>query len=172
MAQVTQFLYEFYEAGHLHKIRSLTLNPIQDQVDLSITIEALSLKGSTRDGKARTDQLTLAASQSLAYASLSDYQPLVHRNVFRAGDSDLATKTTVLTAITSDVQGRREIWFRIGKTGRTHVLGEDGTLTVDTVSARVIEIQPDRVIVELNGQRRSLSVGKSLAEAVPVTAEA
>jgi hypothetical protein len=70
------------------------------------------------------------------------------------------------------VQGQREVWFRTGNGGRTQVVREDGTLTVDTISARVIEIQTDQVIIELDGQRRSLSVGKSLAEGVAVPSEA
>lgn len=172
LAQVTEFLYLFYDAGHLHKIRSLTLNPMQEQVDLSLTIEALSLKGSSRDGQARPDELTMVSSESLAYSSLTDYQTFVQRDLFRAGGTNQAARSTVLTAITSDVQGRREVWFRTGKGGQTLVVGEDGTLTVDTLTARVIEIQAEKVIIELDGQRRSLTVGKSLAEATRITAEA
>jgi hypothetical protein len=164
-AQVTELLYAFYSAGHLHKIRSMTLNPLSgsDQLDLTLTIEALSLRQASR-----ADELTTAPSQSLALASLADYQPLVRRNVFGAGDADAAAKSTVLTAITSDVSGVREAWFRVGKAGQTRVLRAGDTLAIDMLAARLLDIGLDGVMLELEGQQRTLTIGKSLAEASPL----
>jgi len=45
LAQLTRFLYDFYSAGHLHQIRSLSITPVQgtEALDLAISIEALVL---------------------------------------------------------------------------------------------------------------------------------
>lgn len=167
--QVTRFLYAFYQAGHLHKIRSLTLNPLQgaEQFDVSLTIEALSLKGASS-----TDKLTQLASGSLASPHLADYQTLVRRNIFRVGDTNLRAKSTLLTAITTDVHGTREAWFSTAKSSKTHVLHEGDSLAIGTLSAKVIQIHDDRVIVEMDGQQRGVTIGKSLAEAALLPAEA
>lgn len=64
LAQVVQFLHAFYTAGHLHKIRRLTLYPAEGSglLDVSMSIEALSLpKADRREtlSELRSDRLQL-----------------------------------------------------------------------------------------------------------------
>jgi hypothetical protein len=125
-----------------------------------VSIEALSLPGASR-----RDELATADSDALAGTSLVDYQSLVRRNLFRAGNVDRTAQSTVLTAITSDVRGTREAWFRVGKSGSTRVLREGDALTIDALSAEIVEIADDHVVVRWQEEPRTLTVGRSVAEA-------
>jgi len=78
--QLTRFLYHFYEVDHLHLLRRLQIRPIEDSrdLDIAVTIEALSLPDASRE-----DQLTDDPSTRLAKASMDQYQQrIVGRNLF------------------------------------------------------------------------------------------
>ncbi|MEX0867484.1 MAG: cadherin repeat domain-containing protein [Pirellulales bacterium] len=80
LRQVTQLLWAFYSADHLHKISQAAIQPIKDSRDLefSFTIEALSLPGS-----ANTETLTVAASPHLAEVDREAVlEQIIQRNLF------------------------------------------------------------------------------------------
>ena len=72
--ELVQFLYGFYTAGHLHKIRSITIKPIEKgkELDLLILVEALSLPNADRK-----DKLSKEPSNRLALASVDDYSKAI-----------------------------------------------------------------------------------------------
>ena len=78
---MTQFLYDFYSAGHLHQLRRLDVKPVENgrDLDVTMTIEALSLPGADR-----RDQLSQGErSRGSALAKLADYTDvIVRRNLF------------------------------------------------------------------------------------------
>ncbi len=81
LVKLTDFLFDFYRAGHLHKIRRLTINPIDDpkqgdsdQLDLTISIDVLALPGTKR-----SDKLTTEPNTRLALAKLEDYRAIIVR---------------------------------------------------------------------------------------------
>ena len=49
--------------------------------------------------------------------------------------------------------------------GQTHILTTGDLLSLQGIDLRVLQIAPDRVIVDQEGQSRQLSIGMSLAEA-------
>ena len=80
LQQVVMFLYKFYSADFLHRIERLSINPIKDtrQLDVSFTVEAVSLPGS-----ANVERLPDRTSERLALAHLDDYtEPILERNLF------------------------------------------------------------------------------------------
>ncbi len=82
LEQLTRFLFDFYSAGHLHKICSINITPQKDrtQLDLNIAVDALSLPGSKQN-----DQLSTEKSNRLKLASLDAYNnKIVKRNPFVA----------------------------------------------------------------------------------------
>ncbi len=84
--QLTRFLFDFYRADHLHHIESLNLTPVprSDELDIALSIEALSLP----DGE-RKDQLSTRVSDRLASDELTDYRAIVERNLFGIGGGGL-----------------------------------------------------------------------------------
>ena len=79
LRQLTEFLYRFYSAGHLHLIRGMSIKPMKGSrdLDLTITVEALSLTDADRQ-----DKLAEVSSSRLAGADLAYYQSIGDRNLF------------------------------------------------------------------------------------------
>jgi hypothetical protein len=76
--QIVRFLHEFYSAGHLHKIRRLSIVPIGsgERFNLAVSIEALALPGADRE-----DTLTESNSDRLRLASLDEYRARINRRL-------------------------------------------------------------------------------------------
>ena len=131
LRQLTKFLFEFYQAPHLHKINSVGISPIakSDHLDLSFSIEALALKNAIdTDGKDRHGELSTVTREWLAAnnlidpadlgdaAILEDYEVIAERNLFDVGGTLDATEHTYFDAVVS-VDGEDEAWFTLRSVG-------------------------------------------------------
>ncbi|NUQ66571.1 MAG: hypothetical protein HUU20_29260 [Pirellulales bacterium] len=161
LEQLTRFLYVFYNAGHLHQIRSLAITPLKesDQLDLAVSIEALVLPGADR-----TARLTGLRSDRLAYRDLKDYDVIVRRNLFGAGGASDATDYTYLTAV-NYVNGKPEAWFDVRTETKLLKLREGQTLEIGPFQGRIAEIADTDVILECGDERWLLTIGENLAQA-------
>ena len=84
LEQLTTLLYDLHSVDRLHRIQRLTVNPIKDTKDLDIglTIEALSLAGATA-----TDSLNEKLTDRMRLADVTEYQQIiVGRNLFAAAN--------------------------------------------------------------------------------------
>jgi hypothetical protein len=165
LAQITRFLFDFYRGGHLHKIRSFSLTPLgqSQQVNLNVTIEALSLPQADREA-----ELATLVSEQLARPDVRDYQLIARRNLFGMGGGHWAWKQIVLTAVTYDVQGVAEAWFTAGKDKETRILRIGEVLAIPSVQMKLVSVTDNRATVEVDGQRYQLLIGQSLNEAAPL----
>lgn len=133
LEQLTQFLYEFYNAGQLHKITSISMTPSGNagMLDLSIVIEALILPQANRP-----DRLSTSRAYRLASLSLDDYQVIHERNLFSVGGSGAVDPVnhTYLTAV-NYVNDEPQAWFTLRTTGAVMKLARGDRLveTGDTV---------------------------------------
>ena len=163
LEQLTKFLFEFYNAGHLHQLGSLGITPIpnSDQLDLSITVEALTIRGADRK-----DRLTTGRSGRLASTALDDYRVIVVRNLFAAGGIPEDVDHAYLEGIVS-VDGRPQAWFGLRTTGEKLKLSEGDLLEIGGFRATVVEIAGDDrdVVLDAKGQRWLLSLGEKLTDA-------
>ncbi len=93
LAQLTQFLYDFYSAPHLHTIRSLRIKPAKEkskELEVTVTLEAIGLSGAT-DVKG----LPQGQFKRLAEADVKTYvNDIVGRNLF--GPPNAAPKISSL----------------------------------------------------------------------------
>jgi Tfp pilus assembly protein PilO len=165
LRQVTKFLYDFYRGGHLHKIRSLSLNPVGSgqTVDMNLSIEAIALPNADREA-----ELTTLVSEDLALSQERDYQLIARRNFFGRGGTQSAWKEISLSAITFDVQGVGEAWFKVAGEAGTVMLQADGTLTRPSFDVVVVQLDEVAAIVQVDGQLYRIAIGQTLADAVPV----
>ena len=172
LEQLTEFLHEFYSAGHLHQIQSLVMTPVgrRDLLDISISIETLALAGADRK-----DRLTSEKSTRLACASLEDYQVIADRNWFgTTGPADPADYTfltgihylngepeeALFTLRTAEDPERAVLRLRIG-----------ASLQIGQFQGTLVRIDEDDVVLESEGERWLLGLGESLAQAYAVPPE-
>jgi hypothetical protein len=143
LEQLTQFLYEFYNAGHLHKITSISMTPLGKggTLDISVVIEALILPQANRP-----DRLATGRAYRLASMSLDDYEVIPKRDLFSAGGGGAVdpVNQTYLTAV-NYVGNEPQAWFTLRTTGAVMRLKPDDYLvqTGDTVRklCRVDDLQ-------------------------------
>lgn len=165
--RVTRFLYEFYRAGHLHKIRSMSLNPVNQgqEIDVGLSIEALALPNADRE-----TELTSVVSQRLALTDVNNYQLIAQRNFFGTGSTESAWKQVVLSAVTSDVHGVGEAWFTVGTDSQTRILQLGQSLSLPALEVRVVALEETIATISIDGRLYKIAIGQNLAEAVPVEA--
>jgi hypothetical protein len=173
LEQLTQFLFAFYRTDLLHQVRSLMIIPLSnsEQLDLTVSIEALVLpkagpeasKGETAEARQETifedfRRRTYRESDRLASLSLTDYSPIVTRNLFGVGGDPNPVDYAVLTAITT-VDGEPEAWFKLRATDKTLKLRQGDALQIDPV-AGTIEIADSDVIIESDAKRWLLTIAE------------
>ncbi len=163
LAEFNAFLFQFSNAGHLHQISSMTLNPIgaTGQFDISLGIETLLLVG--RKG----DTLNTAPSELLASKEFSHYQPIVKDNIFGIGiDNTDPMQHTIISAITFS-NGTPLVWITEQLSSRTIQVGAGSDFDTVALSGRVIEVHDQDVIIETSGERMQFPIGKPFSEGIP-----
>lgn len=164
---VVRFLYDFYSAGHLHKIQSLSLTPLGKggNLDVIMTIEALSLSGSERK-----DSLSTIAAHRLAHKSLEEYRGIAQRNVFGVGGETDESRQAFLTAVTRD-GSEPEIWITLRGQDKLLKLHQGSQFEIGNFAGTIVNILEDDVVFESFGERWLLSIGEPLADSVAVPPE-
>lgn len=165
LAQLAQFLYDFYSAGHLHKLSHLSLKPLEGArtFDVAMTIEALSLPGADRK-----DQLSQESSARLRFPKPADYtEAIAARNLFAAyAPPDRKRQInplerTYITAIT-EVDSRRQVWLKERLTEKEWRLGEGEGFDVAGIHGTVKTINPRDALIEWDGRTQRFRCGANL----------
>jgi len=175
LEKLTRFLYEFYSAGHLHKISALNIAPVKNssELELNITVEAMSLPGS-----AQKDKLSAEPGKRLKLASLDDYKKaIVGRNLFASCSAKPADNTakeeskpdakvdplqfSYLTAII-EADGIPQAWLFERTTGETFKLHEGEEFTIGKVHGKVSRIGYNEIEIEIDGQSHTVGYGNNL----------
>ncbi len=159
LQQVARFLHHFYQAGHLHKIGSMTLSPVSGgrMIDFTASIEALGLTRCERK-----EELSGESVQRLVSSNFSDYQTISRRNLFARHGDDMLSKI-VLSAITIASNGTAQAWFAVGD-GETQVLKRGESLPVTAHTIEVIDIVSGQVLLDVNGRVITLTTGESIED--------
>ncbi len=162
LAKISAFLNDFRKAGHLHKIRSITLNPIgnEGRLDADLTIEVLCLEASLNKTQLSEWEITDEAA-----VALSSYDHLVRRNLFARGFAK-ALFDVELKAITSNREGVAQAWFRIDSRGTTRTILAGEQVPVSLHDIAVVEVLGNRVLVRVNEETHWIKLGQSVGEVV------
>lgn len=176
LEELTELLFHFYSACHLHKIVSLTITPVEQtkELSLSISIEALSLPGADQ-----RDRLADKPAQRLAFSELDAYlSTIAQRKIFspyqptpeKADPSEQSgpdwdkIKQLVVTAIV-EADGKPQVWIELRPTDQRFELGEEDSFEVGSLTGSVIRIGQREVELEVGGNRYRVALGKSVKEA-------
>ena len=161
LANLAQFLKEHRDAGYLHKIRSVSLNPIgnEGQLDVNLNIEVLSLDASA--SKDKLNELELVQNETDA---ADDYSDLVRRNLFAKGFAK-ALNDIELKAITFNRNGKAEAWFTIDRLGTVKSVTAGNQIPVALHDIAVVEVLTDKVLIRVNQDPHWIKLGQSIREA-------
>ncbi len=167
LEQLSQFLFEFYKAGFLHQIRSLSITPMQKtgKLDLAISVEAIVLPSTERE-----KEFTTTISDRLASLELADYAPIMKRNLFAVGGGLDPTDQTYLTTVTY-VNDEPEVWFALRGTDELLKLHKGDRIEIGQFSGVLAEIDETDVVIESEGERWLLSIGENLTQATALPPE-
>jgi hypothetical protein len=174
LAELTQFLYDFYAAGNLDQVRHLDLKPVDQfrELDVSMTIQALSLPGADRK-----DQLSAAPSGRLRRANLADYADvIVKRNLlapYAGGGRSRRVDPLERTFVTGIVEsgGRRQVWLIDRLSGTDWRLGEGQRFDVAGLHGTVKSIAPRDAVIEIDDRTRRFRYGDNLRGGVELPRE-
>jgi len=185
LADLTQFLYDFYTAGHLHQIRQLDMKPVEhsSELDVSLTVEAMSLPNADQK-----DQLSKEPGRGLRLAKLDNYRgPIVKRNLFapytppppvgprvaekKNDKRDPPVDTAQFAFVTgfTEVDGLRQVWIQDRMAGKVWKLKEGEKFKIGQLRGTVRKIASTReVTLDFDGHRRRLGKGENLRGGVEV----
>lgn len=160
LAKLASFLNDFRKAGHLHKIRAITLNPIgnEGRLDADLTIEVLCLEAS-----ANKKELGIWEIVDDATVSPSTYDHLVRRNLFARGFAK-ALFDVELKAITSNRDGIAQAWFRVDGRGTTKTISAGNQIPVALHDIVVVEVLTNKVLVRINEESLWIKLGQSIGQ--------
>lgn len=160
LPQLISLLAEFRHAGHLHKIRTISLVPLGTgaELDVNLTIDVLSLQGADRK-----DSLSEWVRDGDDGDPQIVYADLLRRNLFARGLPQ-ALAHIRLQAITVDKQGRMEAWLAAGSPASTQILARGESLDLAVHQVTVEEIQSDKVRLNINQSQHWIAIGQYLRD--------
>jgi len=188
LQQLTQFLHEFYAAGHLHQIRTAAVKPTggdPNDLGLTFTVSALVLPGADRE-----DRLAEGLSSPLARGDLAAYagiaarrplepytppppppQPRVAREAPRPTPPRPPAFNVAAHAVVTAILGvgdAPQAWVRVRTTEETLKLREGDDFKVGALSGTVVRINGRSMEFTSGGKLHLVALGDSLAKAIVV----
>jgi hypothetical protein len=181
LEQLTRFLFAFYQTDLLHTVRTLSITPMQrsEQLDLSLSIEALALIGGSNAMAGSSQESifeefrrrTWRASERLAVPDVDTYwTSIVRRNVFGMGGTPDPTDSAFLTSI-NQIDGQPEVWFTLRATNELIKLRTGERLQVGPLSLEIAEVLGPDVILRVDDERWLLTLGDRLTDAYALPPE-
>lgn len=177
--QLTDFLYRFYQAKHLHRISAANLAPTDERKSLSIslTVDALLL-----DNADRKDQLADGASEELQQTLDQFSNDIVGRNLFATHqpkkampadsvaqpDEDAEAKQARISGINYGQDGW-QMSIRMEDSGKISYYREGDRIRIGRFRGRIVELDGNlrRVVVATKSRRLLIRLGDTLADAQP-----
>ena len=160
LAKLSSFLNDFRKAGHLHKVRAITLNPIgnEGRLDADFAIEVLCLQASTN-----REQLSDWQVLDQSTVAPNTFDHLVRRNLFARGFAKVLFDIE-LKAITSNRDGVAQAWFRVDGRGTTKTVAAGSQIPVALHDISVLEVLNNKVLVRVNEDSHWIKLGQSIGE--------
>jgi hypothetical protein len=167
LAKLAEFLDQFRKAGHLHKIRAVTLNPIgnEGRLDINLSIQVLSMEASANESDVGNWTMVPDAQESLKPAAT-----LVRRNPFARGFAN-ALNDVQLRAITTNREGVIEAWFAADARGSIKKVPAGSNIPLALHDITVVEILRDKVLVNVNQEPQWIRMGESVGDAIARSVE-
>ena len=160
LPQWVQWVREFEQTGHLHKLQNFTLVPLGNgsELDANMTIEAVSLQSTERP-----DTLSNWVRDPQQESSSSSLASLVQRKIFARGFSKTLAAIR-LQAITYNRRGEGEAWFDLGESTPTQILTLGQSLQLPVHEVMLLGVQGDLARLKVNGTEIEVTIGKAIGD--------
>jgi hypothetical protein len=160
LSKLAAFLDEFRNSGMLHKLTSVTLNPIgnEGRLDVSLSIQVLSLDGATND-----KELTQWRVLPEVIAERSSNNTFVKRNLFARGFAK-ALYDVSLKAITVNRKGESEAWFTVDSKGTVAKIQAGSNVPVALHEITIVALETDRAQINVNQDLHWIKLGESVGK--------
>jgi co-chaperonin GroES (HSP10) len=171
LEQLSNFLYKFYAAPHLHRLSAATITPSENGSKLAIVlgIDALILTESPRKA-----ELSSEAEQKLPATQEEFKTQLVSRNVFaphtpgnpNAGQAGGAEASTIVSA----GDGGYHLWVRTESPDKTHKFKVGDKLEFADFKGTLVAIDGEQLLatIEKSDGKVVVRLGQKLSEAKKV----
>lgn len=181
LASLTGFLYDFYSAGHLQRIKRLSIKPLEKSSDLELTI---GVEGLIVPGVTRRDKPTELAGNRLGQADLASYRKtIVERNIFgpykpppppvvkreekppepkKVEVFDKSKLAFVDSIVRPADDPRRQVWINIRPEGKTLRLREGDEFSIGPLKGTIARIDARQIEIEVDGKSRTVRQGEPL----------
>jgi hypothetical protein len=173
LEQLTDFLYKFYAAPHLHRISAATITPSENGAKLAVIlgIDAISLSDSER-----TSELATGEEQSLPQSLDELRTSLASRNVFKphqpgAVAEDSGANDAWVSAFTTYGDDGYLLWIKSGEPPKTRRFRVGSDIQYGKFSGKIVEIDfpGRRVIIETADGRVEVGLDQNLGQAKPLS---
>jgi hypothetical protein len=118
------------------------------------------------DPSSGTEQAAAEPKTADVNVSERPWQEVVRRNMFAAGGGMTIAKSIKLSAITEDIKGVRQAWFRNLQQGPTQMVDLGQTFNQGPLSATVDELHDEYAILLIDGDRVRVQIGQAIADGV------
>ncbi len=172
--QLTDFLYKFYAAPHLHRISAATVTPSENGAKLAVVlgVDALILPDSDRKTDLpKGDELKLPHTKDAFKTSLTG------RNVFAPhtpGADPGATQASAarISMIVSDGDDGYHLWIHVASPEKTHKFEVGDKVEFGSFSGELIELDLDHAVFKTKDGRFEVRRGQNLGEVKKIEEEA
>ena len=182
---LTQFLYDFYRADHLHQIVSISVTPEDSRGTLKIqmTVEALSLTSATSENALSAETSDRPLDEPEAYELA-----IAGRNLFAAYQPPPPpeppapppaeepprprfdpVRFAYLTGLTS-TGDRPTAWIIARTSGDRYELGEGETFEIGEARCKMLRIGPRDADIRIDDKSFRVSLGKNLRDGAELSA--
>jgi hypothetical protein len=169
LEQLTDFLYKFYAAPHLHRLSAATITPSENGAKLTavLGIDALILPDAPR-----SKELATADEQKLPQ-SLEEFKTsLASRNMFAphtpADDGAGQANAARFSGVSSDGQGGWHMWVSTSQPAKTRRFKQGDKLEFGSFSGELVEIDERHAVIQTAKGRVEVRFGQTLGQATPV----
>jgi len=186
LEQLTDFLYRFYKAKHLHRISLADVKPTADRnlLNLTLAVDTLSLGDANR-----SDQLAEGSSDEFEQPLEHFRNSIVERNLFATykppatsqsdagADEKSAPDKEAAQAKFSAIHYGQDGWVmlvRMQNSGKIYYFQEGDTIEIGRFVGKIEKLDGDlrRAILTTDSARVELRWGKTLAEVEPLVERA
>ncbi len=175
--QLSRFLYEFSFAPFLHKIKAMSIAPVEGREDLvavNMSIEALAVPpaGSQYPYPLKSDLPSGFVHPRLRSGGFETYRVIANRNLLQSAKGGVDKADYAKLTAVNHVNGEPEVWISVQTDGTLVRVKRGETIRIGSFVATVVDILDQDVVFQRGTMRWLVTLGDTLNNAFALPVEA